>query len=191
LYFDECGTNGYSELISSSLDWLTPSDFEALDSFAKSYRKNYTITNGGYIFAPLQLPKDTQISLFSPYKWMGDFIRHTRWVFRGKKIIFRKHPLDSKNYDDLNIGTDGEGDLMSLICNADMVYGINSTVLLEAALIGKPVTAIGTSFLNMGPSKRHALAALVARQVPCSVTDFTPWMKPGRGMNYLNDFISQ
>lgn len=189
VYFDQSGTNAYSELISSSLDWLDEADFAELDRTAKAYRGSRTITEGGYVFVPLQLPHDTQVALFSPYKWMGEFVRHVRWVFRGKRIIFRRHPKDPKTYADLNLGKDGEGDLMDLICNADLVYGLNSTVLLEAALLGKQVTAIGASFLNMGPSRRHALAALVARQVHWRETDFLPWTRPGRGMEHLLEFL--
>lgn len=190
LYFDPRGTNAYSDLMRSPLDWLEPGDFLRLDEMSESYREGRPLEKKGYVFAPLQLSVDTQVALWSPFKYMGDFIRHTRWVFRDKKVIFRRHPKDEKTYADLGIGREGEGDLKDLICGADLVYGINSTVLLEAALMGKDVVATGTSFLNMGPSRRHALAALVARQVPSGEADLTPWIRPGRGLEHLIPYVS-
>lgn len=185
LYFDSKGTNGNCSLHMDSLDWLTDADFKKLEDLRIGYRDGKKLTDKGYVFCPLQLPGDQQIQQWSPYKWMGGFITDTRKHFDGKKVIFRKHPKDEKTYADLKIGKEGEKDLKELICGASLVYGINSTVLLEAALIGKPVVAIGKSFLSIGQSREHALAALIARQVPADTKDFTPWMSRGRGLEHL------
>lgn len=185
LYFDSEGTNGNSSLFDDPLDWLEEDDFRAAENLGVQYRDGRELTDDGYILVPLQLPGDQQILRWSPYRWMGSFIRDTREKFNGRKLIFRRHPKDKKRYEDLNIGHEGEGNLKDLICGADMVYGINSTVLLEAALMGKEVESIGKCLLNIGPSRNHALAALVARQVPSDARDFTPWMRPGRGLEHL------
>lgn len=187
LYFDEAGTNGNCSLHTDSLGWLNPTDFTALDSFREAYLEGRQTEDGNYIFVPMQLSWDTQIKLWSPFDWMGQLITRAREVFSDHKVIFRKHPKDGKTYEDLDIGSSGEGDLKDLVCGAHLVYGINSTVLLEAALMGKTVISVGKSFLDIGPSREHALAALVARQVPIECRDFTPWMERGRGLEHLRD----
>jgi hypothetical protein len=186
LYFDKSGTNGNCSLFDDDLSWLEDFDFRRLDVFSEMYRGGRSLESKGYIFAPLQLSSDTQITHWSPYKRMDDFIDHCREKFRGMEIIFRKHPKDRGSYARKGIGSEGEGDLRDLICGAELVYGINSTVILEAALIGKPVAAIGKCLINIGDERRRSLAALLARQVPISATDFGPWIRPGRGLEHLS-----
>jgi len=181
-YMDAAGAKGNSSLFLDPLDWLTDQDFARLEAVRRAYRGGRELSSGGYVLVPLQLAHDTQIQFWSPFATMAEFIEHCREVFRGRKVIFRKHPRDGTNYGEAT--ADGGGDLKDLICGADLVYGINSTVLLEAALIGKPVVAVGKSLLSIGPSREHALAALLARQVPVGKADLRRWMGKGSGLDH-------
>lgn len=185
LYFDSEGTCGACSLFKDPLEWLKASDFERLDRMRTEYREGREMEDRGYVLVPLQVPDDQQIRKWSPYRWMGAFVTDTRERFKGKKVIFRRHPKDSRSYDDLDLGDEGRGNLKDLIAGASLVYGINSTVLLEASLMGKPVVSIGKSFLSIGQSREHALAALLARQVPVTTTNFKPWADEGRGLEHL------
>ena len=181
IYFDPRGTNGNSSLFTDPLDWLEDEDFARLAEAREQYRDGHEIADKGYVLIPLQLEEDTQIRFWSPFPTMEAFIAHCRRAFQGRKVIFRKHPKDKRNYECLT--QESNGDLKKLICGASLVYGINSTVLLEAALIGKPVVTVGKSLLSIGPSRDHALAALLARQVPVGESDLSPWFDRGRGLD--------
>ena len=189
-YYDWRGTNGNCSLRYDSLDWLEPEDYDNLDALAESYREGLTPTKEGYVLVPLQLNWDTAIQKWSPLKRMGDVIRMARKMFPHKEILFRRHPKDKHDYADLiNDITLGEKrPLKELIMGADLVWGMNSTVLTEAALMGKEVKACGVSLLHSGTCQREALAALVARQIPKDTTDVTPWMRRGRGLEHLADY---
>ena len=188
-YYDWRGTNGNCSLRYDSLDWLEPEDYDNLDALAESYREGLIPTKEGYVLVPLQLGRDTAIQKWSPLKRMGDVIRMAREMFPHKEILFRRHPKDSHDYADLiNDITLGEKrPLKELIMGADLVWGMNSTVLTEAALMGKEVKACGVSLLHNGTCQRDALAALVARQIPKETTDITPWMRRGRGLEHLSE----
>jgi hypothetical protein len=186
-YYDWRGTNGNCSLRFDSLDWLEPADYDNLDALSEKYREGLTPTEEGYVLVPLQLAKDTAVQKWSPLKRMGGVIRMARKMFPHKEILFRRHPLDGHDYadliDDITLGE--KRPLKELIMGADLVWGMNSTVLTEAALMGKKVQACGTSLLHIGSNQRDALAALVARQIPMDVSDVTPWIRRGRGLEHL------
>lgn len=186
-YYDWRGTNGNCSLRFDSLDWLEQKDYDNLDILSESYREGIKATNEGYILVPLQLSRDTAIQKWSPLKRMGDVIRMARKMFPNREILFRRHPKDKHNYSDLvdDITLGEKKPLKELIMGADLVWGMNSTVLTEAALMGKEVKACGVSLLHIGTCQRDALAALVARQIPKYATDISPWIKPGRGLEHL------
>jgi hypothetical protein len=183
-YFDSQGTNGNSTLHHDNLDWLTPYDFKHLETRRHEYQGGRTLTDKGYILVPLQVPGDTA-HIWSPFETTSDFIGYTRRIYEGREIIFRRHPKSKEPLHNLNLGTHGKGDLLDLICGASFVFGINSTTLLESALIGKKTISCGKSFLEIGKNQEEAIAALLARQVPCTCTRLEPWNRPGRGLETL------
>lgn len=186
-YYDWKGTNGNCSLRFDSLDWLEQKDYDNLDILSESYREGIKPTNEGYVLVPLQLSRDTAIQKWSPLKRMGDVIRMARKQFPNREILFRRHPKDKHHYadliDDITLGE--KKPLKELIMGADLIWGMNSTVLTEAALMGKKVQACGVSLLHIGTCQRDALAALVARQIPKDANDISPWIKPGRGLEHL------
>jgi len=102
----------------------------------------------GYIFVPLQLPNDTNIWMNSPhFKKMEDFVEFCLDVFKdtGKQVVFKKHPRDKRKYPGhvlLN------GNIHGLVKKSCAVVGINSTVLVEALMHGKPVASVGLGLLT-------------------------------------------
>lgn len=189
IYVDSRGTNGNSDLFFDDLSWLTDADYKKMYALREQYRDGIEEKDKGYVFVPLQLSQDTAIQKWSPLKTMGDVVRMALKTFPDRKIIFRKHPKDPKNFEDLGI-TDSlkegnSGDMKTLIMESSLVWGANSTVLTEAALMGKPVINFGKSLLNIGQSRDQALAALVAREIPMDTRDLTPWMSRGRSLEHL------
>lgn len=179
---DSCGINGDSSLINDDLSWVTQNISNNLSVFAKKYFNNKKWKSPGkYILCPLQLEGDTNIKEHSPFKKMQSFIDHVENKFDNHQILFKTHPvlpyinyrIDSRN----NIMR--TGDFNEAACNATMVYGINSTCLLQSEMMGVPTTAIGKGFLNAkNKNRQKMLAALVNRQIPIHEIELDYWVLP-------------
>lgn len=177
---DRKGINAHSELIEDDLSWVGETEFSALEKLRKEYNNGIGYSGkDAYVFVPLQLDHDTNIKLHAPVKTMQEFITLAENKFSNEKILIKKHPLDSGNY---SVGKNSKfiekGDLLNLMINAKQVFGINSTALLEAALLKIPVTSIGAGFLKThAANMEKLLAALSDKQIRIDATDMSYWLK--------------
>lgn len=175
---DPKGINASSALMDDDLSWINESHMEKLRQKRKEYIGDRVRTEGDYIFVPLQVPGDTNVKKYAPYKNMQDLINHVEEKFSGEKVIFKMHPRDDRKYTS-KYPIINEGSSLDYVLGAKSVYGMNSTVLLEAALFGVPVEAIGEGFLKQHKGNHEKLlAALVDRQIPYDSTDLDYWLMP-------------
>ena len=110
-----------------------------------------------YIFAPFQVNGDSQLFRHSPWIHnMHDFyivLEHMLASLQDKsfKLVIKEHPSCPMNYRDLHLAAAENGRILfanvnetqELIENAQAVVTINSTVGLEALLLGKKVIVLG------------------------------------------------
>jgi|GEM_PF-2654478 len=100
------------------------------------------------IFVPLQDEGDTNITKFSPFKKMDDFVGYLSKNYPKQQFIVRPHPLFKDvyigKYNNVEIDPPSNNYLETLN-QCGLVMGINSTTLLESALYNKPVIAFGQS----------------------------------------------
>lgn len=151
-YEDRDGVNAASSIARIKPKPLTPQEFQGIESWKQKYRSsfgNYRISDQGYYFVPLQLESDTNITLFSPFKTMEEFLH---WVVANtdssRTIIIRPHPLGDVSNSRLEkisprIKINSTQSLQQLLAQAHAVIGINSTVLLESLIYNKPTFALG------------------------------------------------
>jgi len=173
IYVDDRGTNGNCSLFGSSLSWVDGSHFSAANKLREEHLQNIRWNGvGGYIAVPLQLSSDTQISQFSPIKSMTELMDHCESTFPNDRIMFKKHPKDKST---LGPRCFTGGSLHEWLAGAKLAYGINSTALLEAALMGVPTVTIGKCLLNIHPDQNLVLAALAAKQIPIGESDLSAW----------------
>lgn len=176
-FIDPIGINAKSSIMDDDLSWVTESHVKRMKKFAERYL-NGRIYSGKdkYILCPLQLDDDTNIKCHSPFRKMQDFICHVEDTFSGN-IIFKRHPLDKKTYvSSYDIVTDGS--FLDIAQDASLVYGINSTCLLESAMMGVPTKAIGRGYLTGRDGNfDKLLAALVSKQIPVDRTDLDFWVR--------------
>lgn len=180
-YFDSQGVNAKSSLMTDDLSWITPEHLVGLDKFAAEYLNGRAWNGAGdYILCPLQLEGDTNIREHSPWKTMQRFIDYVeQQLCPHETVLFKAHPLADHRRYRAKTSIVRTGDFLTWAQNATRVVGINSTALLEVAMMGVPVTALGE-----GLSKTHArreqklLAALVDRQIPVESTDVGRWVEP-------------
>ena len=108
-----------------------------------------------YWFVPFQDDRDTQIREHSP--WLEDMralfdALSTHHDGRHPMLVFKEHPSSPIRYPDLHERSGPRerfangNDTQTLIEDADAVITVNSTVGLEAILLGKPVLVLGRAF---------------------------------------------
>lgn len=179
---DEEGINARSSLMHDDLSWVTDEHLQNMQQFREQYiGNNKWVGGGGYILVPLQLDEDSNIVLHSPFKSMQEFVNHCEWKFRDQRLVFKMHPKfrGKLNGSGKSFVVNDGSSFLDAAKHASLVYGINSTCLLEAALAGCPVEAIGDGFLKAhAHQKDKLLAALVDRQIPVGEADLDYWLKP-------------
>jgi len=161
VYFDPEGTNARSSIRHINLGEREVDP--RLEAFRRSYGDGvYSFRReGGYIFAPLQIESDTNIKQYSPFRTMDTFVGHLSYIFPDDKIVARPRPgrpTQLSSYP--NVVVNNADDLFLQIAGAKFVVGINSTVLLEALLLGKSVAAYGEGlFSGLGVCAEPCLGA--------------------------------
>lgn len=183
-HFDPSGIIGDSSLC-GSLDWVTPRQMAEFRVFREWYRQERGLRwcgdVNGPVLVPLQIEHDSSILFHSPIKRMSDLVRRVCEMHPGREIRVVRHPRNPRQQIKLADGhrwTFVDGPTLQAAQHAGLVVGINSTSLIETALLGVPTVALGRC-----PLAAHAddvdrlLAAYVARQIPRSATDLTPWLE--------------
>ncbi len=113
--------------------------------------------DGRYIFAPLQVPGDSQLRLFGGnFRTVPDFIdalvAAAEGLPEGWHLKIKEHPTAEVSFSDLIIGRskkvvlDNQSDTFALVQGAEGVVTVNSSVGLEAMFFDKPVVACGECF---------------------------------------------
>lgn len=174
---DSTGVNANSALMDDPLDWITQKHIDAIEKIRQSHLQGYKWVGGGdYILIPLQIETDAQIKHHSPFKTMQEFINHCEQEFPNRKLIFKRHPLDRNQYQSRHHIETGKL-FWKMAFRADLVYGINSTCLLESLLLGAPTESIGDGFIKAHKHQpQKILAALVDHQIPVLANDMSYWL---------------
>ncbi|CAM4005190.1 MULTISPECIES: capsular polysaccharide export protein, LipB/KpsS family [Pseudoalteromonas] len=120
-----------------------------------------------YIFVPFQVPHDTQLVCYSP--WVNSMEMLFTEVMTAieklndpdLKVVFKEHPSWHKHYSHLYKkhpqAVFANGNMAAdLINNAEYVITINSTVGLEALLLGRRVITLGQACYNIDELVLHA-----------------------------------
>lgn len=101
-----------------------------------------------FVFVPMQLEQDTQITMTShTFKNMDAVLGYVKMKIPELPIVFTKHPLRTEaahgeGICDL-IDMTGKSSSLSLALKSDVVIGVNSTLLAETVLFGKETIALG------------------------------------------------
>lgn len=149
---DPSGFCGWSSM-NGDLSWVNRADMKRMEDARHELHRQHPEREDGYVLVTLQIASDTQILYNTPYRTMQEFIDHVEGIFPGERLIFRPHPKDQTNYRvrGLNAKVSRDGGFMDVLAGARSVVGLTSTCLLEAAVYGKPVLALGDC-----PLRRHA-----------------------------------
>lgn len=128
------------------------------------------------VFVPLQDERDLNIVQDSPFKTMNEFVGFLAASYPQQRFIARPHPKYPKpaldSYPNVELD-DPKRPMFESLAACGMVVGINSTTLLESALLGFTVVSVGESlatgtglFIDMRPSKQPPPALDTLRVKP-------------------------
>lgn len=149
IYIDHSGVGGDSAL--SETD-MTDSE-ESLSGLRTFDQDELKKVQKDFILVPLQLDHDTAITIDSPtFKTMSSLVAYVATKFPNKKIIVSKHPLDSNVYNFAkfpNVQQNNTGlTTLELAKQAEMIIGINSTVMIQSLVYCKPIFFLGKSVIS-------------------------------------------
>lgn len=111
--------------------------------------------SGPFLFVPLQVRGDTQIHALGGWirsieQFIGEVARAADQLPAGWRVVFREHPSDRRgNAEQLarlvgpRVSVDNETDTFELVRRAQGVVTVNSSVGLQALLLGRPVLTLG------------------------------------------------
>lgn len=159
-------------MLNRSLQWVGPRDMARLHRVRGDLQTRYPLSDEGFALLPFQIHNDTQIIFNSTYQDMLQFAQHVRRTFPGQPIRVRPHPKSgNKTVPPGFEGAEG-GDFLAWAARASSVVGITSTCLWEAAILGKPVLAMGdhalrTHAMDVDRACAAALALRVRRDGDC------------------------
>lgn len=174
---DPSGFCGWSSL-NGDLSWVARADMSRLADTRLELRRQHPERDEGHVLVTLQIGTDTQILYNTPYRTMQEFVDHVEAVFPGQRLIFRPHPKDTTPYRvrSLNAKVCREGGFFDVLAGAKSIVGLTSTCLVEAAVYGKPVLALGDCPMRTHAPRNHdrLAAAALALRLPRASGDPTP-----------------
>lgn len=135
-----------------------------------------------FFFVPFQDDRDTQVRTHSPWlKNMRDFfseIQKQSSVLNNAYFAVKEHPSSPASYPDLhkkstnNIFFANGNETQELIEKSKCVITLNSTVGLEAILLGKPVIVLGNAFYNI---PGITLSASNTQELSAAINNVSRW----------------
>ena len=153
-YLDSEGINGSSSIAKHQYLPLTDSQTREVQAWKSINTPKTNVKEvSKRVLVPLQIDTDTNITHFSKFSSMQDFLNFlSDWIPADYQVIVRPHPLAQGQLNTLLIPNsfqvNSEDSLMELISSAEIVVGINSTTLIESALMGKKVIACGSGIFD-------------------------------------------
>lgn len=120
---------------------------EEILSFLRYPNKN--INQDTYdIGVALQVENDSNVLVYSNDFTNEKILDYAKRKYQGKNILIRKHPGGYKDYQIDGFHVDHSDDSQEFCMKCKKVISINSSVILEAFLLGKEVEILGQSPFN-------------------------------------------
>lgn len=159
MYFDLSGVNMRSSLVGFAGDRLRPGAQRLLDEEKSRFRARRTggtppVPQQGSVFVPLQIETDTSFRMGSPFARNSDFVAFLAdWIPREHLITAKLHPKERVRSPPIhstrrNLRVLKSGSLDWMLLSSEIVVGINSTALLEAAMLDKKIMSFGRGLLS-------------------------------------------
>ena len=148
VYFDFSGTNSRSMNLLEDIDKeFNGLDEEIFNRVKRKYAKYQLINDYEYVFVPLQDNLDTQITKYSPFNNMTEFMDWvldvTKFMGPEVKIVYKQHPMAPTPIKADPRLIEVKDDVHHYLENANFVIGCNSSVLFECLLYHNRIITAG------------------------------------------------
>lgn len=153
-FIDPDGFCGQSRLC-KDLGWVTRDDMDRLMRRRDFLQTKNPPSDNGDILVPMQIFMDTQVVFNTPYIEMGDFVEHLMAIFPLDRLLIRPHPKGGVDYSKWPVRVDTKRPFLESCSKSHCVVGLTSTCLMEAAVYGKPVMALGDCALRAHRTQEH------------------------------------
>lgn len=131
-------------ILQRDISWVNEEDMENLYRIRSELQKEHDMTDENFVLIPLQVHNDAQVLYNTPYNNMEEMVEHVKYLYPNQKIIARRHPDSKKNKRNFpGVEDNFEGTFYDWAKKCSIVVGGTSTCLYEAAILGKPVNALG------------------------------------------------
>lgn len=129
---------------------------------ADNQRKLKELATQSYVFCPLQVPRDTQLTVFGGWitgipHLLDSLDKASKQLPSDLHVRIKEHPSSPisfadriESYDNPKLVLDNEHDVYDQVAHSQGVITINSSVGLEAFLFEKPVITIGKALYSFG-----------------------------------------
>lgn len=162
LYFDMAGCNGKCGTKNRRYPALSPDEMKRFLDRRRAYIEHigeavrfhpdvFEISQPNLskpVFVPLQDERDLNIVQDSPFKTMDEFVGFLARTWPDTRFVVRPHPKYPNpalgNYPN-TVLDNPKRPMFESLAGCGMVVGINSTTLLESALLGYTVVSFGES----------------------------------------------
>jgi hypothetical protein len=196
LYFDFAGCNGSCS--TQNRLWLAPAEAAKQAKFAEARRSFIAMTGfpnpidptqfeirpfdlSRPIFVPLQDERDLNILLDSPFKTMQAFLQFLHDKLPDATFVVRPHP----KYPNPRLETltnvklaNPKKSMFEQLAGCGGVIGINSTTLIESAMLGYSVVSVGRSlatgtglFMDWLPDDELSSMTLTSRHIDTAAAE--------------------
>lgn len=156
-------------MLNGPLHWVTDEDRERLRKTREELQSEHTLRDDGHVLVPFQVECDTQILYHTDVVDMNDLVDRVKLMYPRGRIVFRSHPKSGYRGErpfDQRCELDSRAHFLASAARASVVVGLTSTCLYEAAILGKPVVALGDHPLRCAPNRvEDVLAGVLALRV--------------------------
>ena len=137
-------------------------------SAANNRNASNELGSQSYVFCPLQVPRDTQVTVFGGWikgipHLLDSLDRASRFLPSDIHLRIKEHPSSPvsfasriASYGNHKLVLDNEHDVYDQVAHSQGVVTINSSVGLEAFLFEKPVITIGKALYSFGEMTTRA-----------------------------------
>lgn len=150
-YFDINGVNCKISDLTKDYNKISNFSRKEFEMFKEKMVKP-RLHKGNYIFIPLQSESDTQIKTYSPFKTMDEFLGYVDLLLKNddRPILIKQHPMSESEITMRDKFQLVDDDIYHYIPYADLVIGINSTVLVETLLFHSRILSVGLGVSSRG-----------------------------------------
>lgn len=151
-------------MLMKPLGWVSQKDIDTYEAGMAPIREKYPLApEKGRILVPMQIENDTQVLYSGHWRNMAELVEYVEHLYPNHEIVIRPHPKSGNQFDFKptrggNVVIEAKDtcqDFLEAARRSDVVVGLNSTSLVEAAMLGVNTIALADCPLRAQPFRHR------------------------------------